>query len=71
MSNSDYTVRILAARQKLGIGQRRFAKMAGFDDSTVQSWERGRRRPTGLYKEKLESVLRDIEGNQASSDSRL
>ena len=57
-------------RKKLGIGQRKAAKLWGFDDSTIQAWEHERRQPQGLYREKLEEVLRRVEDNQARSDSR-
>jgi DNA-binding transcriptional regulator YiaG len=50
-------------RKKLGIGQRKAAKLWGFDDSTIQAWEHERRQPQGLYREKLEEVLRRVEGD--------
>ena len=69
MSDSDAS-RILAARQQAGLGQRRFARLLGVGIGTVQHWERERRQPQGLYQEKLESILREIEDDQARSDSR-
>ena len=60
MSN-PYGRRIIEARKKLGIGQRKAAKLWGFDDSTIQAWEHERRQPQGLYREKLEEVLRRVE----------
>jgi ribosome-binding protein aMBF1 (putative translation factor) len=69
MSN-PYGRRIIEARKKLGIGQRKAAKLWGFDDSTLQAWEHERRQPQGLYREKLEEVLRRVEDNQARCDSR-
>jgi ribosome-binding protein aMBF1 (putative translation factor) len=69
MSN-PYGRRIIEARKKLDIGQRKAAKLWGFDDSTIQAWEHERRQPQGLYREKLEEVLRRVEDNQAPSDSR-
>jgi DNA-binding transcriptional regulator YiaG len=53
-------------RKKLGIGQRKAAKLWGFDDSTLQAWEHERRQPQGLYQQRLESILREIEERQAS-----
>jgi ribosome-binding protein aMBF1 (putative translation factor) len=68
--NNPYGRRIIEARKKLGIGQRKAAKLWGFDDSTIQAWEHERRQPQGLYREKLEEVLRHVEDNQARFDSR-
>jgi transcriptional regulator with XRE-family HTH domain len=64
----SYAERILAARQKLRVGQRRFARLLGVEPSTVQNWERGRREPQGLYLQRLETLLREMEGDQARSD---
>jgi DNA-binding transcriptional regulator YiaG len=61
----DYAARILAAREKAGLGQRRFARMLGVGCSTVQHWEHGRREPHGLYQERLEALLRRVEDGQA------
>ena len=69
MSN-PYGRRIIEARKKLGIGQRKAAKLWGFDDSTIQAWEHERRQPQGLYREKLEEVLRRVE-DKRRSDSAL
>ena len=66
--SSSYGARIIEARRKLGIGQRKAAKLWGFDDSTIQAWEHGRRFPRGLYRERLEEKLRQVEDNQAHSD---
>ena len=70
MSADNYAARILAARQRAGLGQRRFARLLGVGIATIQNWEHERRQPQGRYQEKLESILREIEGNQARSDSR-
>jgi DNA-binding transcriptional regulator YiaG len=64
----SYAERILAARQKAGIGQRRFAKLLDVSPGTIQHWERSRREPQGLYQQRLEDVLRQVEGGQARSD---
>jgi DNA-binding transcriptional regulator YiaG len=65
---SDYASRILAARERMGVGQRKFARLLGVEPSAVQHWERERREPTGLYAQRLEAVLRQVEGGQARSD---
>jgi hypothetical protein len=46
---SDYASRILAARQRMGVGQRRFARLLGIGSASVQHWEHERRQPTGFY----------------------
>lgn len=66
----NYAARILAAREKAGLGQRRFARLLGVGCSTIQHWEHERRQPQGLYQERLESILREIEDSQERSDSR-
>jgi DNA-binding transcriptional regulator YiaG len=65
---SDYASRILAAREKAGLGQRKFARLIGVEPSAVQHWERARRQPQGLYAQRLEEVLQRVEGGQARSD---
>ena len=63
----DYAARIRAAREKAGIGQRRFARLLGVGIATVQNYEHERRRPNGRYQEKLEAILREIENDPAHS----
>ncbi len=70
MSAENYSARIKVARERLNIGQRRAARLWGFGLSCLQHWERGRREPSGLYQQRLEQKLQEIEGNQARSDSR-
>ena len=64
----SYAERILAARQSMGFGQRRFARLLGVESATVQHWEHERLQPTGFYQQRLEDVLRQVEGGQARSD---
>jgi DNA-binding transcriptional regulator YiaG len=61
----NYAARILAAREKAGLGQRKFARLLGVGIGTVQHWEHGGREPQGLYQERLEAVLRQMEDNQS------
>ena len=37
-------------REKLGLSQRKFARMLGISVSTSQNWEQGRRKPEGPAK---------------------
>lgn len=50
-----------AARKKLSISQSKAAEAWGFDLGTLQAWEQEARNPYGLYREKLEQVLSEIE----------
>ena len=43
-------------RLKLGLTQEQLAHKIGATLSTVNTWERGRHRPTGLYRQALESL---------------
>lgn len=61
MSN-EFSKRIKAARKKLGIkSYRQLAKQWGFSPSTIHCWKTGRRNPAGLYLDKLEAVLKEVE----------
>jgi DNA-binding transcriptional regulator YiaG len=64
----SYAERILAARESMGLGQRRFARLLGVEPSAIQHWERARRQPQGLYAQRLEEVLRQVEAGQTRSD---
>jgi DNA-binding transcriptional regulator YiaG len=57
MKKPDFSTRIKTAREKEGITLYRAAKNWDFAISTLMSWETGRRKPAGLYKEKLEKAL--------------
>ena len=59
---ASYGERILAARAKLGVGQRKFARMVAAELGSVQHWEKGRRQPSGPYKQRLDALLREVEG---------
>ena len=61
MSAESYADRILKAREKMGFGQRRFARLLGLGVSCVQNWEHARRVPSGLYAQRLDQLLREIE----------
>jgi DNA-binding transcriptional regulator YiaG len=61
MSKKSITQRIRAARKKLGLSQGRAAQAWGFSKRTLEVWDQGKQQPSGLYLEKLEKVLRQIE----------
>ena len=57
----SFAVRIKAARQKAGLSQPKAAKAWGFSVDTLRCWEQEERNPAGLYRAKLEKVLKRIE----------
>ena len=57
----SFSERLKAARKKLDISQAQAAKDWGFDLGTLQAWEQEYRNPYGLYREKLEGILKQIE----------
>jgi DNA-binding transcriptional regulator YiaG len=61
MKKTDFSLRITSARRKLDFSQIQAARAWGFSLETLRSWEQGERNPAGLYRAKLEKVLRRIE----------
>ena len=59
---ATYGERILAAREKAGLGQRKFGRLLGVGYATVQNWEHGRREPSGPYKQRLDQLLSQVVG---------
>jgi DNA-binding transcriptional regulator YiaG len=65
----SFAVRIKAARKKLGLSQEQAAKDWGFSVGTLEAWEQEYRNPAGLYRDKLEEVLKQIEqGSQSDTE---
>jgi DNA-binding transcriptional regulator YiaG len=61
MMKESFAKRMKAVRKKLGISQAEAAKEWGFDLGTFQAWEQEYRNPAGLYREKLERILKRLE----------
>lgn len=59
--NENFSSRIRKARERLGLTQPSAARAWGFSLETLRSWEQGERNPAGLYKAKLEKILKRIE----------
>jgi DNA-binding transcriptional regulator YiaG len=57
-SPKSFAARILAARTKAGLSQKKAAQAWGFVHDTLCSWEQGERSPSGLYRAKLEKILK-------------
>jgi DNA-binding XRE family transcriptional regulator len=53
--------RIREVRIQLGLSQAAVARKWGLPKQTIWAWENGTRTPSGLYKEKIEKILRKIE----------
>ena len=57
---------IIAARQRSGLSQARFAALLGVSVRTLQEWEQGRRQPSGAARtllkvaERYPEVLREV-----------
>ena len=57
---------IIAARQRAGLSQARFATLLGVSVRTLQEWEQGRRQPSGAAKtllkvaERYPEILREV-----------
>jgi DNA-binding transcriptional regulator YiaG len=59
--SANFSDRIKAARQRLGLSQSQAARKWGFPKQTINAWEKGIRNPVGLYLKKLERVLKRSE----------
>ena len=56
---------VRAIRQRLGKSQSEFARMIGVSVSTLQNWERGRRRPEGPARAPAEGRGREPRGGDS------
>jgi DNA-binding transcriptional regulator YiaG len=63
VKSTNFPQRIKQARGKLGLSQRAAARLWRFPQTTLRYWEEGERTPAGLYKQKLERVLRRVLGD--------
>jgi DNA-binding transcriptional regulator YiaG len=45
-------------RQKRGLSRKQASNVLGINWRTIESWEQGRYLPTGLYRERLEQMLK-------------
>ena len=57
----DFAERIRTVRERLNLSQSELARRWGFSRPLLGMWEKGSRNPSGLYREKLEKILRKIE----------
>lgn len=55
-----FAKRIKRARKKLNLSQKRAAAEWGFSQQVLSQWELGTD-PKGLYREKIEAILRAVE----------
>lgn len=60
--DTTFAQRLLSARKKSGLTQSEAAKKWGISIGALRDWEQDRRKPTGLYKDRLEKILSDSEG---------
>lgn len=57
----DWSVRLVAMREQMGLTQREFAALVGVSSKTLENWEQGRRSPTGPAGVLLTVLLREPE----------
>ena len=57
----NFAVRLRVARKKLGLSRTKAGTTWGIDWRTIEAWEQARHIPTGLYREKIEEILKKIE----------
>lgn len=48
---------VLEVRLRSGLSQQEFAKSLGVSQQAISNWERGYRRPKGLYLVRLEEMM--------------
>ena len=77
MGRKQYARQVIDARMKSGLSQPQFAALLGVPVRTLQSWEQGRKQPSGAARALLAIALRapetlglSREGNAASSTTR-
>lgn len=61
MQKNIISQRIKKARESLGLSQSQAAEKWNIRLQTIQQWEHGRREPRGLYRERIEKILAEIE----------
>jgi len=54
-------------RKALGLSQMELARLVGVSLLTIQTWERGVSEPKPENREKLEQVLRELEGKRKAN----
>lgn len=64
---ATFAERILAARQRLGLTQAGLATVLGVGEEAVRNWERGRRRPRGDRRRRVEQWIATIRSPGAST----
>lgn len=57
----NYSERIKGAQEQLGLSQAALARKWGFPKQTVSAWVNNVSAPQGLYREKLERLLKRLE----------
>jgi DNA-binding transcriptional regulator YiaG len=57
----NYADRLRAARKKLNLSRPEAGEIWGLNWRTIEAWEQGVIVPRGLYRERLEEILRPIE----------
>jgi len=58
---TEFTIRLKAAREKAGFTQDQAAESWKLSVKTLRAWEQGWNEPRGLYRTRIERILRKIE----------
>jgi DNA-binding transcriptional regulator YiaG len=58
VKEKSYATYLKALRKELGLSRKEAGEAWGLSWRTIETWEQGRREPTGLYRERLEEVLK-------------
>jgi DNA-binding transcriptional regulator YiaG len=61
-AHMDFSTRFKEARKKLAITQEKAAVHFKVSLATIQNWEMGKKEPVGYNRERVERLLRKIEG---------
>lgn len=63
MQKRSIAQRIVAALDKTSLTQGQAAEKWGISRRSLENWAQGRREPRGLYRERIEKILSEIEGS--------
>jgi DNA-binding transcriptional regulator YiaG len=58
---NSWAGKIVSVREKAGLSQAEASRLWGFSQPLLSMWEHSLRTPTGLYRAKLERILKRLE----------
>ena len=69
-SSDGWGARLVSCRTALGISQKELAGQLAVDPSTLAKWERGERKPVGVFLARVTRFLNTAEGAWGSESAR-